>query len=72
MALPDVQVVSIPPARVTFVTRRARPQGARRDRPSCGVMGDERLWPVTNATRCVRLCDPDAASVRDHTHHDKR
>ena len=35
MALPDVQVVSIRLARVTFVTRRTGPQGgAQRDRPA--------------------------------------
>jgi len=35
MALPDVQVVSIRLARVTFVTRRAGSQGGSRcDRPS--------------------------------------
>jgi hypothetical protein len=46
MALPDVQVVSIPLARVTFVTRRAGPQGgAQCDRPP-------RAGWVTSA--CVR------------------
>jgi hypothetical protein len=33
---------------------------------TAGGLGDE-PGSITNATRCVRLCDPDAASVRDHT-----
>src|SRR6266850_6595576 len=39
---------------------------AQCDRPS-GWIGYERQWPVTYATRCLRLCDPGAAGVRDHT-----
>ena len=67
MALPDVQVVSIPLARVTVVTRRGTARWRAVRQTAAGGLGDERLWPVTNATRCVRLCDPDAASVGDHT-----
>ena len=66
MVLPDVQRVSIRLARVTFATHGAAPMavGSATDRRQ-GVR-DERRWPVTNATRCIRLRDPRAASVRDH------
>ena len=32
---------------------------------TAGEVGDERLWSVTNATDCVRFCNPAATRVRD-------
>ena len=50
--------------RLSPVGRECKVARSGTDRPR--GLANERLWPVTNATRRVQLCDPDAASVGDH------